>query len=90
MALGVLLAVAILSNIFGPDNLDQSEERLIALLDEVSEIADPYEYSSTETDEAEGLYLAEVLLEDNSRINTDLQLPESYQLLEQALENDWL
>jgi hypothetical protein len=90
MVLGILLAIAILSDTFGTDNLEQSEERLIALLDEVAEIADPYEESSTEIIGDGGLYLAEVLLEDSSAVDTELQLPESYQLLEQALENDWL
>lgn len=90
MVVGILLAIGILSNTFGPDPVDQSEERLIALLDEVSQIADPDEEETTDSADAEGLYLAEVLLEEDTQVDTELQLPESYQLLEQALDNDWL
>jgi len=91
MALGILLAIGILSSVFGPDPLDQSEDRLITLMDEVSQIADPdEEEAGVDASEVEGIYLAEVLLEDSNRVDTELQLPESYQLLEEALDNDWL
>ena len=90
LTLGVVLAVVVLSNVFGPDNLDQSEERLIALLDEVSEIADPDLDSSAEGDFENELFVAQVLLEDESKVDTELSLPASYEFLEEALENDWL
>jgi hypothetical protein len=90
LTLGVLLAVAILSNMFGSENLDRSEEKLISLLEEVSEIADPDLDSTAEADDENGLFVAEVLLEDNSNVDTQLSLPASYELLEEALENDWL
>lgn len=90
LLVGIGLAVAVLSNVFGTDNLDQSEEKLFSLLDEVSEIADPFQDSSLEAEEESGLFVAEVLLEDDSKIDTELPLPDSYLFLEEALENDWL
>ena len=56
----------------------------------VVQIANPDEEETTDSGVTEDLYLAEVLLEDSTKVDTDLQLPESYQLLEEALDNDWL
>ena len=85
--LGVLGTVLVLSGVFGADENNQTEERFVALLDDVSEITQP---DTEETDfNVSDTTLFSVALffeEDSTQESTELELPGAYEILEEGLQ----
>ncbi len=85
----ILVSMALLTGNLESDERDESGENLMALLDEVSEIANPSDTEST-IDSELPLFAMGLLEDDDNGNDFELTLPDSYQVLEEALENSWL
>lgn len=85
--LGVLGTVLVLSGVFGRDDNTRTEERFLALLDEVSDITGSAE-EETGFDEADTTLFSVALFfeEDNTQESTELELPGAYEMLEEGLQ----
>jgi hypothetical protein len=88
---GTILAVVVLSGAFGSRDDQAAEERLLSLLDEVSEITSVSGEDLIADAGEEAEIMARVLYEgDNTGDDSDSEFPGAYGLLEEALENSWL
>jgi hypothetical protein len=85
----VLVSMALLTDNSVSDGRDESGENLMALLDEVSEIANPSDTESA-IDSDLPLFAMGLLEDDDNGSDIELTLPDSYQVLEEALDNSWL
>ena len=85
--LGVLGTVLMLSGVFGTDENSQTEERFVALLDDVSEITQP-DTEETDFDVSDTTLFSVALFfeEDGSQESTELELPGAYEILEEGLQ----
>ncbi|MBW1811563.1 MAG: hypothetical protein JRJ87_25475 [Deltaproteobacteria bacterium] len=90
LILGILATVAFLAGNFEPRDHDESGEKLLALLDEVSDIANPSSEVESLSDGDLPLFAMGLMEDDDNGDEFELRLPGSYQVLEEALENSWL
>lgn len=85
---GVLGTVLVLSGVFGTDENSQTEERFVALLDDVSDITRP-DTEETDFDVSETtLYSVALFFEEETTSETNaLELPGAYEILEEGLQD---
>lgn len=87
MLVGVLGTVLVLSGVFGQKENPQTEERFLALLDEVSDITASGE-EETGFDVADTTLFSAALLfeEEDTQESTEFDLPGAYKILEEGLQ----
>lgn len=87
MLVGILGTVLVLSGVFGPEENPQTEERFLALLDEVSDITGSAE-EETSFDVADTTLFSAALLfeEEDTQESTEFKLPGAYEILEEGLQ----
>jgi predicted anti-sigma-YlaC factor YlaD len=87
MLVGILGTVMVLSGVFGQKENLQTEERVLALLDEVSDITGSTE-EETSFDVADTTLFSVALLfeEESTQESTELELPGAYEILEEGLQ----
>jgi hypothetical protein len=87
MLVGILGTVLVLSGVFGHEESSQTEERFLALLDEVSEITGSTA-EETSFDVADTTLFSAALLfeEEDTRESTEFELPGAYGIMEAGLQ----
>ena len=87
MLVGILGTVLVLSGVFGPDESPQTEERFLALLDEVSDITRSTEEEATFNEADTTLFSAALLFEEETaQESAEFELPGAYGVLEEGLQ----
>ena len=87
MLVGILGTVLVLSGVFGPDENPQTEERFLALLDEVSDITGSTEEETTFEVADTTLFSAALLFEEETaQESAEFELPGVYGVLEKGLQ----
>jgi hypothetical protein len=87
MLVGILGTVLVLSGVFGQEENPQTEERFLALLDEVSDITGSSE-EDTGFDMADTTLYSVALFfdEEDTQESTEFELPGAYGILEEGLQ----
>jgi hypothetical protein len=87
MLVGILGTVLVLSGVFGQEENPRTEERFLALLDDVSEITQPVTDETTIDVSETTLFSVALLFEEEITSETkDLELPGAYEILEEGLQ----
>jgi hypothetical protein len=87
MLVGILGTVLVLSGVFGQEESPQTEERFLALLDEVSDITGSTEEETSFDVDDTTLFSAALLFEEeDTQESTEFELPGAYGILEEGLQ----